>query len=701
MPPPSPLPLLQSAVDSRAAILQGLLIATIVIGALYFGREVLLPLAIAILLSFVLTPPLLLLRRIKVPRVLAVVFVVATAFAIIGGLGWLISREATQLAADLPSYRETLSKKILSLRETTAESKVLRKAGDVLEELEAELEQPAPPTPGVGEPAIRPSATPIPVEIRDPEPKGLDLYRSIAGTILPPLLTAGVVLLLVVFILLQREDLRDRLIRLFGGSNLQRATSTMSDAASRLSRYFLSQVLINAGYGVFIGLALWAIDIPSPVAWGILAMLMRFVPYVGSYIAAAMPALIAAAIDPGWTMALMVVGLFVAGEFTMGQVVEPQVFGRGTGVTPIAVIGSTIFWTWLWGPLGLLIATPITVCLAVLGRHVDGLRFFEVLLGDQPALSPQESFYQRALIGDAAEATYQAELALKDQSLLSYLDEVALGGLELAEEDAASGVLGSSQSERIADTVAGILHNLEDFEPRRWFSRLRQGTDETEDEPPQNDGLASIEPAEEDDEGAPASPLPAEQVETPILCIAGRSKLDEAAAAMLAAALSKRGLKSEVLPHSAISAGEITELADTKARLVCISYLGFGSGPAQIRYLVRRLRRILPVGTTILVAYWERDEDSDAVDGLLELVRADAFASSLRQAVEICVRAATGERIADIAPPVSAAPEPKSPPAVTPVERKTPEGSPKGPKSKGSKSEGSEPKDRKSNTEPA
>lgn len=680
MTPRTPLPLLPSAVDSRAAILQGLLIATIVIGALHFGREVLLPLAISILLSFVLTPPLLLLRRIKVPRVLAVGLVVATAFAIIGGLGWLISREATQLAEDLPSYRLTLSQKIQSLRATTAESEVLKKAGDVLEDLEAELEQPvsAPPRPQVGELAVRPDETPIPVEIRVPEPTGFDLYRSIAGTILPPLVTAGVVLLLVVFILLQREDLRDRLIRLFGGSDLQRATSTMSDAATRLSRYFLSQVLINAAYGVFIGLALWAIGMPSPVAWGILAMLMRFVPYVGSYIAAAIPALIAAAIDPGWTMVLMVIGLFVIGELTMGQVVEPQVFGRGTGVTPIAVIGSTVFWTWLWGPLGLLIATPITVCLAVLGRHIEGLRFFEVLLGDRPALSPQESFYQRAMIGDAAEATYQAELALKDESLLSYLDTVALGGLELAEQDASRGTLGTDQAQRVAETVTEILDNLQDFAPRRWFSRLRKKTDRTDDEPAGERRNAAN--AEDEDEATPPLPLlPGWDTGTPILCIAGRSKLDEAAAAMLAAVLSKRGLKADVLPHSAISASEITGLSERRAKLVCISYLGFGSGPAQIRYLVRRLRRILPAGTTILVAYWERDETRETVDSLLELVRADAYATSLPQAVETCVALATGERGVDApapAPkaagerPAEAKPQPRKAPA---TERPKPE----------------------------
>ncbi len=650
MPPRLISPLLPTTADSRAGILQGLLIATIVIGALYFGREVLLPLAIAILLSFVLTPPLLLLRRIKVPRVLAVAIVVGMAFAIIGGLGWLISREARSLAAELPSYRYTLSQKIDAFRESTSESTVLEKAGDVLSDLQAQLDRPAPDaepdSPEVGELAERPQRDPIPVEIKEPAPTGLALYRSIAGTLLPPLITTGIVLLFVVFILIQREDLRDRLIRLFGGSDLQRATSTMSDAASRLSRYFLSQVLINAAYGVFIGLALWAIGMPSPVAWGILAMLMRFVPYVGSYIAAAVPVIIAAAIDPGWTMVLMVAGLFVVGELTMGQVVEPQVFGRGTGVTPVAVIGCTIFWTWLWGPLGLLIATPITVCLAVLGRHVEGLRFFEVLLSDRPALSLEESFYQRALTGDAAEATYQAELRLKDQSLVAYLGQVALGGLKLAQQDAERGALIPEQCERITATVNEMLENLADFEPRRWFSRLRHVTVKNHDEA-HPEGLASLEAhAEEEDHELVVDPrdmAPGWEVETPVLVIGGRSLFDEAAGAMLAAVVAKRGIGAEALPPEDISPGHITALSSTRAKLVCLSYLGIGSGPAQIRYLVRRLRRILPEGTLIVVAYWSRGADAEQVGAFLESTRADAYVTTLQDAVDVCVQAATGK----------------------------------------------------------
>ena len=645
MTPRSPLRSAQSSADNRANVLQGLLIAAIVIGGLYFGQEILLPLAVAILLSFVLTPPLLLLQRIKVPRVLAVVVVVAIAFSILGGLGWLVSREATKLAADLPNYRFTLSQKIRLLRETTAESQVLKKAGDVLEDLEAELEQPAAPgaasAPGAEDAGQE--AKPIPVEIRVPEPTGLDFYRAIAGTVLPPLVTAGVILLFVVFILLQREDLRDRLIRLFGASDLQRATATMSEAATRLSHYFLRQVLVNAAYGTLIGVALWAIGMPSAIAWGILAMVMRFVPYVGSYIAAALPVLIAAAIDPGWTMVLMVISLFVVGEFTMGQVVEPLVYGRGTGVTPIAVIGSTVFWTWLWGPLGLLIATPMTVCLAVLGRHVDGLRFFDVLLGDQPALSPEQSFYRHTLIGDASDATYQAELALKDKSLLAYLDDVALGGLAYAERDRARGRLEDEQAERIAETVTEILENLDAFEPKRWFSRLRRHLEHAGAEN-DKDSNSTDEPETEDAHVVdPESLAPGWNEGTPILCIGARSGLDEAAALMLARLLSKRGLGAEALPPSAVAVGNIETLASATAKLVCLSYLGFGGGPVQIRYAVRRLRRILPEGTLIVVAYWVGDGEEDTAAKMLDVVQADAYASSLHEAVSICEKAATGD----------------------------------------------------------
>lgn len=641
--PRSPMPLLPNDTGGRAVVLQGLLIAVIVIGGLYYGREMFLPLTLAILLSFVLTPPLLFLRRLKVPRVLAVGFVVIVAFAIIGGLGWLITLEATKLATDLPTYRLTLSEKIQSLRATTSESKVLEKAEEVLADLKNQFDQPdTPSTPDPDHVAGQPEIEPIPVIVLQPDPTGLALYRSIAGTILPPLITAGIVLLFVIFILIQREDLRDRLMKLFGGSDLQRATATMSDAASRLSRYFLSQVLLNAAYGLFIGVALWAIGMPSPVAWGILAMIMRFVPYVGAYVAAIIPALVAAAIDPGWSLVLKVLGLFAVGEMTMGQFIEPQVYGRGTGVTPIAVIGSTIFWTYLWGPLGLIIATPITVCLSVLGRHVEGLRFLDVLLGDQPALTPEQSFYQRALIGDAAEATYQAEFALKDQSFETYLDHVALGGLKLAERDMARGTLDRIQQARIAATVNALLERLADFEPRRWFSKLRRKGDAGEPK----DGLTAFDAPAEAIVDAPhvidrRRLAPGWHVEMPVLCIGGNTMLDEAAGALLAAVLAKRGLGAKALPPEVLDADQISTLASTKARAVGLSYLGLGAGPGGIRDVVRRLRRILPKGTLILIGYWDA-ADAAATKAALATAEADGYAATLHEAVEICLQAATG-----------------------------------------------------------
>ncbi|HSD91724.1 MAG TPA: AI-2E family transporter [Methyloceanibacter sp.] len=674
MPPRSPFPLLTTPSDARTATLQGLLIGAIVIAGLYVGREVLLPLALAILLSFVLTPPLLLLRKLSVPRVLAVGIVVATAFAIIFGLGWLMSREATNLAADLPNYQATLSKKIESFRESTSESSVLKRAGEVLSDLEQELSAPtdAPPRPRVGAPAKRPDDKPVQVEITTPEPTGWGLYQTIFTTLLPPLATAGIVLLLVIFILLQREDLRDRLIRLFGGSDLQRATSTMTDAASRLSRYFLSQVLINFAYGALIAGALWLIGLPSPIAWGILAGLMRFVPYVGGYIAAALPLLIAAAIDPGWTTFSMVLVLFVVGELFMGQVVEPLVFGHGTGVTPIAVIGSTIFWTWLWGPLGLLLAMPMTVCLAVLGRHVEGLGFFEVLLSDAPALTPHQRFYQRALTGDAAEATYHAELSLKEQSLAAYLDTVALAGLKLAERDAYRGVLDDMQIGRVAETVKEMLENLDDFEPHRWFAKLRSKPEAGKNGKEEESGLASLE-AEESAEGAlpvveRAELAPGWAVEVPILSIGGLSPLDEASAAILAEVLKKRGLATQALGPDAISAGHIASLANTEAKLLCLSYLGLGEGPAHIRYLVRRLRRILPQGTMILVSYFADGDNVKQAREMLKLAEADAYATSLEEAVELCVKAAKGELKPAGAGEAESAPPPES--AATPAQAK-------------------------------
>jgi predicted PurR-regulated permease PerM len=666
MPPRSSFAVFASPSDSRAAALQGLLIAAIVIAALYVGRDLLLPLALAIWLSFVLTPLLVLLRRIKLPRVLAVALVVTFAFSVIFALGWMLSRQASELAENLPRYQRVLTEKIGGLRQSARNSPALAKAFDALRRIQDEFANPPPDTSVGAEPPPpeQPAEKkPVQVEIHQPEPAPLALYQELLTTALPPLATAGIVVLFVIFILLQREDLRDRAIRLMGNTDLQRGASTLNDAAERLSGYFLRQVLINAAYGVFIAGALWLIGLPSPVMWGILAMLMRFVPYVGPFIAAVPPLLLAAVTEPGWTMVLLTGGLFLASELVMGQVIEPLVFSHGTGLSPIAVVVATVFWTWLWGPLGLLLAMPMTVCLVVLGRHVEGLNVFEVLLGDEPALTPEQSFYQRVLIGDSGETTYQAELYLKEgKPLVAYLDHVARNGLLLAERDAERGVLDMEHLALIEATVGETLDNLADFEPKRWFGMFKTQPEE-EDEGAKAAGLASLRDAEQGEEKLrPIDPatLPSdwrgEEGKEPVLCIGARTPLDDAAALMLASLLKKFGLPARALDSEAVSAAHIVSLASAAPKLVVISYLGIGGSAAQVRYLVRRLRRILPHGATVLVGYWAGEINAGMMKALQATAGADAYASTLKGALELCLSAAQGSLPAvDAEPPARVA----------------------------------------------
>ena len=290
--------------------------------------------------------------------------------------------------------------------------------------------------------------------------------------LLHPLATTGIIIIFVIFILLQREDLRNRLIRLAGSHDLQRTTAALDDAAARLSRLFLIQLLLNGTFGIVIGIGLWIIGTPSAMLWGILAAVLRFVPYIGAVIAAAFPLALAVAVDPGWSMLLWTLALFLVVEPVVGQVVEPMVYGHSTGLSPVAVVVSATFWTALWGPIGLVLATPLTVCLVVLGRHVDRLEFLDVMFGDRPALSPPEIFYQRMLADDPTEAAEKAEEFLKERSLSSYYDEVALKGLQLAQADAERGALDQERLTKIRDAV----RNLPTTFPIRMIGRRRRST---------------------------------------------------------------------------------------------------------------------------------------------------------------------------------------------------------------------------------
>jgi len=551
-----------------------------------------------------------------------------------------MSREAAQLAVELPRYQSTLTEKISKITKSAGDAPIIGKVTRALEELQQELAHPKPDT-SVGTVPSPPEQVgedrkPVPVEIREPEPRPVELFQRLAGTLLPPIATAGIVLLFVIFILLQREDLRDRLIRLFGTSDLQRSTAAINDAAERLSRYFITQLLINSAFGIFIALGLWLIGVPSPTVWGILAMLMRFVPYVGSFIAAAPPVLLAAIVDPGWTTFLLTVALYIVSELAMGQLVEPVVYGHGTGLSPIAIVIATVFWTWLWGPLGLLLATPLTVVLVVLGRHIEGLQFFDVLLGDEPALTPEQRFYQRLLTGDSAESADQLENCIKEgQQLVSCFDEVALKALQFAQHDAERGVLDEENLKRIDTTVREVIENLRDLEPPRG---PQKGASEIS-----AGGLASLTLIEERENDLkrlePDELAPGWKADGAVVCIGGRTPLDDAAAALLSELLEKLGLKPRLLRSEAISPAHIVSLDITDAKLVCLSYMSIGPSPAHIRYLIRRLRGIIPTGCTILVGYWTVNENG-AIKALEKTAGADAYATSLKQAAEIIINVA-------------------------------------------------------------
>jgi predicted PurR-regulated permease PerM len=335
---------------------------TIIIGTLYFGREVFVPIALAILLSFVLAPLVRLLQRWYMPRGLSVISVVLLAFISIFALGGVIATQLAQLAGDLPRYELTMREKIKSLRGTAATSGTLERAADVLQDLGKELNKPKDPAtsptiqPRVPPPGQEPR--PIPVEVRQPPPTALESLAALISPVLRPLTTTGITAIFVIFMLLQREDLRSRFIKLAGSHDLQKTTAALDDATTRLSRLFLIQLALNTAFGVVIGTGLWIIGIPSPVLWGILTAVLRFVPYVGAAISAVFPLTLAAAVDPGWAMLLWTAALFLVVEPVVGHVIEPLLYGHSTGMSPVAVITSATFWTALWGPVGLVLATP-------------------------------------------------------------------------------------------------------------------------------------------------------------------------------------------------------------------------------------------------------------------------------------------------------------------------------------------------------
>ena len=605
-----------------------------IVATLYFGREVLVPVTLALLLAFVLAPLVGLLRRLHFGKVPSVLVGVVLALGVILAVGGVIGSQIAELTTDIPKYAATVEAKIASVRSYT-----IGRLSHLADSVGPHRAAPPSTASGVGEaPAAAPSRSggaPPPPPAAAATTSPLEIAKTYLGPILSPLATLGIVFVVAVFALLQREDLRDRLIRLVGSDDLHRTTLAIDDGARRLIRYFLTQLSINTGFGIVVGVGLLIIGVPNPVLWGILSGLLRFVPYIGSLLSAVLPMSLAAAVEPGWSMVLWTAGLYLVVEGLTGQVIEPMVYGHATGLSPFSVVVAAIFWSWVWGPVGLILSTPLTLCLVVMGRHVKRLEFLDVMLGDRPALTPVESFYQRILAGDADEAEDHAEMLLKERSLSTYYDEVALKGLQLAANDAQRGVLDHDQLDRIKTTVKGLVHSL-------------AGHNDEQPSPGRSD-KGSVAPPD-DETGLAKNPDPrgVDHEELPVawrdpgavLCIAGRGPLDEAASSMLVQLLGKHGMGARLLGYDDVSRDKVEALDVRGVTMACVSYLDITGSPAHLRYLMQRLRRRLPPGAPLLVGLWPSQDSTLKDKDIQRSIGADYFTSSLAEAVSSCAKAA-------------------------------------------------------------
>jgi predicted PurR-regulated permease PerM len=603
-------PSVPAASSPELRTLVAIAVGAIVVATLYIARDVLIPITLAVMLSFVLSPLVDLLRRIGLWRAAAVALSVLVALGAIGLIGTLLGSQAATLAADVPHYVEAVQskvEKIQALATTRAESITRLLPGAAAH---------APVVPAVRPRGSKPDAAALPggtqqqplvVELATPKPSVLAVARAVIEPVLGPLETTVIVLIVAIFILMQREDLRDRFIRLFGSKDLHRTTIAMDDAGQRLSRYFVSQLGVNACFGMVIGAGLWLIGIPAAALWGVLAGLLRFVPYVGPLLAAVAPLTLAAAVDPGWWTTIYVALLFVSVEPLTGYVVEPLLYGHSTGLSPMSVIVAAVFWTWIWGPVGLILSTPLTLCLVVMGRHVKSLEFFDVLLGDRPALSEVNRFYQRTLANDPDEALDQAEKMLADRSLVDYYDSVVLPGLKLAAADEARGTI---SRQRVAEMTRSILAVISDLEEHVDAEHAATATQE------RMQGVAN---------GL-------------VACVAGRGPFDDVVSAMLAQLLAQRGVVSRRIPHTFASREMIAQLDLSSVKVITVSYLELEGAPAHFRYLIRRLRQRAP-HASLIAGLWPQGEVVMTDAQVQKALGADRYFASLREAIDAALAA--------------------------------------------------------------
>jgi predicted PurR-regulated permease PerM len=603
--------------DNRPSAKPGsatLLTLVVAVVVLYFARMVLIPLALAILLTFLLAPLVIRLRHWGLGRVPAAIIVVMFWFVIIAVVGSVMTTQLTDLAQKLPKYQQNMTVKLNSIRSSGGGmlTRITRMVQDLSQEVMPRPPAPRKPAPG--------EEKPVPVEIRQPTFSPLQMAGTVVGSVVNGVLMAAIVIVFVIFMLIQREDLRDRLIRVIGGSQLHVTTQALDDAGHRLSRFLLAQLTINVLFGFIAGLGLSFLKVPNPLLWGVVAALLRYVPYLGLWIAAAMPALIMFAVEPGWMKPIAIFVLYIGVDVLIINFLEPLLYGSSTGISPIAILVTAVFWTWLWGPVGLLLATPLTVCLVVVGRYVPNLEFLSVILSDEPVLPPATRFYQRMLAMDVHEATEVAEDFLKGKSLQQLYDELLIPALTLAEEDRHNGKLDEAREEFLIQNTRVLLDYFAEAGDKIVASGNGGGK------------RKRAKPAVE------ARPSQGEEQPT-VIAIPARDEADELAAVMLEQLLRKQGITTITVSAGALAAECLEEVGRHKFRVACVLAVP-PSGYIHARYLCKRLQAEFP--DLKLVAAILNEGDVQLLRNRQPGIPADEFATSLKQTVaEIVSLAAT------------------------------------------------------------
>lgn len=552
----------------------------VVVAALYLAKGVLIPLTLAVLLSVLLSPVCDWLERWRLRRIPAVLLTAILGFTVLSTMAWTTAVQVTHLAPKIPEYQKNIEAKLRSVNEFAAAAlnKVTRTARGLDQKLS--LSEQASGTPGTND-------RPYSVRVVSSPASPLQVFGGMFGTLIEVLGSAGIVVVLVVFFLVRREDLRDRFIHLVGKGHVTVTIQMLEDAGTRVSRYLSMLFLINLFFGISVGIGLYLIGVPHSLLWGILATTLRFIPYIGPMIAAAMPTGLAMAISTGWVAPLLTIGLFVALELFISNILEPWLYGKHTGVSAVAILVAAVFWMWLWGPIGLLLATPLTVCLLVVGKHVPELSFLGILLGNDPVFAPKKRIYQRLLAGDQEEAAELLEDFLAHQPLVEVYDTVLIPALALAETHWQLGELNEGKHKFIVESLKEMIQD-------RGERQQEMQAKENSADAPAIDG---------DSRRATGTISP----RSCILCLPARSEADEIAATMLAQVLETKDCQAQTISMMSLAA-EMVDLVDQRAAdVVCIS----ATPPAAVmhaRYLCKRLRTRLPT-VTLVVGLWDAQGD--------------------------------------------------------------------------------------------